>query len=570
MDTSERWHPIAPASDEPGKQRPPPDRRKRRQAIAVACIQCRIGKAKCDGTRPRCNRCRDNEVVCQYDVAEGVSRAERMKLLKRDSMTGRMEELERIVNFLRSGSDLQASTVLARLRLGERVEEVAKSLPAASSTSGQSKPPSSLTQESASTPGSAIGFSPDAVNTFNETSGTRSLRHDSNASITSSSGHRPSWQTIQSHASPAFGSPAKGKQTASADDGEDQPFLSILYDRDDILLPISESEDESEDDDDTYQTYDPRLAPQAANLEMGTLSFDSPAESSKGPRPSSHKQNTVRSIYATHLLSRQPIVNTTRVHPNLDIRTLLANVRLPSGAQENYSPELQSLQADNLAIPTWSMLPINTRPDPGSLRYAFPTILEEARNLLSQGVALDVIIEIHPNIAALYDEEEFNRSGILSQWAVRMIGFDQRMRRPPYSNGSPADHTTHSPNQLLMPHVNIVDFVVWPAFRELVVQIPTMQERMEWLMDMFLTLQCDWSFPMEEALMRHEETGLWDLCPLAKGAMRDLSNWSVAASFRGYIGPTNPGPIRIIYYGRTFSAQDAENRASISARLVRK
>lgn len=479
-----------------------------------------------------------------------------MKLLKRDSMTGRMEELERIVNFLRSGSDLQASTVLARLRLGERVEEVAKSLPAASSTSGQSKPPSSLTQESASTPGSAIGFSPDAVNTFNETSGTRSLRHDSNASITSSSGHRPSWQTIQSHASPAFGSPAKGKQTASADDGEDQPFLSILYDRDDILLPISESEDESEDDDDTYQTYDPRLAPQAANLEMGTLSFDSPAESSKGPRPSSHKQNTVRSIYATHLLSRQPIVNTTRVHPNLDIRTLLANVRLPSGAQENYSPELQSLQADNLAIPTWSMLPINTRPDPGSLRYAFPTILEEARNLLSQGVALDVIIEIHPNIAALYDEEEFNRSGILSQWAVRMVhsAFRKGNNFTCFASMylfwylmrwmiSPSEETytampdwlRPTPNQLLMPHVNIVDFVVWPAFRELVVQIPTMQERMEWLMDMFLTLQCDWSFPMEEALMRHEETGLWDLCPLAKGAMRDLSNWSVAASFRGYV-----------------------------------
>jgi len=67
-----------------------------------------------------------------------------------------------------------------------------------------------------------------------------------------------------------------------------------------------------------------------------------------------------------------------------------------------------------------------------------------------------------------------------------------------------------------MPHINFVDFVAWPAFRELVVQIPTMQERMEWLMDMSQTLHCDWSFPTEEALSRDEETGLLDLCSVAK------------------------------------------------------
>jgi len=92
-----------------------------------------------------------------------------------------------------------------------------------------------------------------------------------------------------------------------------------------------------------------------------------------------------------------------------------------------------------------------------------------------------------------------------------------------------------TPNQLFMPHINFVDFVAWPAFRELVVQIPTMQERMEWLMDMSQTLHCDWSFPTEEALSRDEETGLLDLCSVAKETMRDLSNWSVAPSFRGYV-----------------------------------
>lgn len=46
MDAPARWQAIAPASDEPGEQRSAPGSKKRRQAVAVACVQCRSGKAK--------------------------------------------------------------------------------------------------------------------------------------------------------------------------------------------------------------------------------------------------------------------------------------------------------------------------------------------------------------------------------------------------------------------------------------------------------------------------------------------------------------------------------------------
>jgi hypothetical protein len=46
MEPTERWQPIAPASDEPGQQRSAPDGKKKRQAIAVACLPCRSGKVK--------------------------------------------------------------------------------------------------------------------------------------------------------------------------------------------------------------------------------------------------------------------------------------------------------------------------------------------------------------------------------------------------------------------------------------------------------------------------------------------------------------------------------------------
>ena len=67
-----------------------------------------------------------------------------------------------------------------------------------------------------------------------------------------------------------------------------------------------------------------------------------------------------------------------------------------------------------------------------------------------------------------------------------------------------------------MPHIHMLDFIPWPAFRELAVQIPAMQERMEWLMDMSNNLRCDWSFPTQEAFKNVDETGLLDLCDLAK------------------------------------------------------
>lgn len=46
MNPTERWHPIAPAPAESLQQRSVPDAKKKRQAIAVACLQCRTGKVK--------------------------------------------------------------------------------------------------------------------------------------------------------------------------------------------------------------------------------------------------------------------------------------------------------------------------------------------------------------------------------------------------------------------------------------------------------------------------------------------------------------------------------------------
>jgi hypothetical protein len=67
-----------------------------------------------------------------------------------------------------------------------------------------------------------------------------------------------------------------------------------------------------------------------------------------------------------------------------------------------------------------------------------------------------------------------------------------------------------------MPHIKILDFLAWPAFREYVVSVPAMGERMEWIIDMSISITCDWPFSDDNAFQRDEQTGLLDLCPIAK------------------------------------------------------
>jgi len=64
-----------------------------------------------------------------------------MKIMKRDSITGELDDLKRIITSLRSGTDDQAAAVLARLRLGESPEDVAKSLPMTVSPGASGQPP---------------------------------------------------------------------------------------------------------------------------------------------------------------------------------------------------------------------------------------------------------------------------------------------------------------------------------------------------------------------------------------------------------------------------------------------
>ncbi|RMZ68318.1 bZIP transcription factor [Pyrenophora seminiperda CCB06] len=517
-------------------------------------------------------QCKDNDLTCQYDVAEGVSRAERMKIMKRDSITGELDDLKRIVTSLRSGTDDHATAVLARLRLGESPEDVAKSLPmlAPLNTSGQ--PPSLLGQDSTDTSGSGMSHE----STFDKGKAIQKFRQNSAVSIASPPSQTTAWSPAASISSVSFPATGKGKQSLSGASATDLGWLVPLFDREDYLLAKSLVEGESEEEDDPEERrIDPRLLQRTGTFDLAGIPSSSSNMYSRSQRPSPHRQHNLRSIYPTHLAGRQPIAQAVRVHHNLDVGNIFGNnmsysnrfmsIRYPGDSQETNSSDFY--------LPTWAMLPINTMSDPGSMRGVIPNILREATNMINMGRPLEEILEPHPNIAALFDEDVFNNSGILSKWAVGMVhgvylrGKFSHPASIPFINItrtgntftcfgsmymfwylmrwmiSPSPETYKAmpewlrptPNQLFMPHIKIVDFIVWPAFRELAVQIPAMQARMEWLMDMSVTIQCDWGFATAEALVQNDETGNVDLCDKAKETVRSLESWSVGPSFRGYV-----------------------------------
>ncbi|KAG5781944.1 hypothetical protein H9Q69_002876 [Fusarium xylarioides] len=90
-------------------------------------------------------------------------------------------------------------------------------------------------------------------------------------------------------------------------------------------------------------------------------------------------------------------------------------------------------------------------------------------------------------------------------------------------------------NQLFTPHISMADFVLWPAFRDLVVQFPQLQERMAWLADMSMYIRCEWPYALEDALKPDPINGTVDLVDLAKEHVWNLGCWSVGPSFRKFV-----------------------------------
>ncbi|KAK3679399.1 hypothetical protein LTR78_000960 [Recurvomyces mirabilis] len=107
-----------------------PARKKRRRTALTrnACTKCRLAKAKCSGKHPSCARCEASNVTCVYDVSdEGVTRTQNLQQ-KLEVKSRDYDRVMSVLQRLQSGTDNEAAGLLARLRLGESVEQVTEDM----------------------------------------------------------------------------------------------------------------------------------------------------------------------------------------------------------------------------------------------------------------------------------------------------------------------------------------------------------------------------------------------------------------------------------------------------------
>jgi hypothetical protein len=119
-------------------------------------------------------------------------------------------------------------------------------------------------------------------------------------------------------------------------------------------------------------------------------------------------------------ITEEILATSLRTHSNYSNH--FNNLSLSSSIRANGYPRyIQDAQIRNIFVPNWAVTSLNTEPDPGGLNDAFGDIYMKATNLLKKGEPAYRIMGNHPNIAALYDQAEFDKSCLLSQWAARMV-----------------------------------------------------------------------------------------------------------------------------------------------------
>jgi hypothetical protein len=101
--------------------------RKKAEPVKSACVQCQKRKTKCSGQRPVCRFCSDRNLECSWDIGDGLTRTADLKR-KLQEATGRSEDLDTLVDAMRYGTDEVSTMLLARLRLGEPIEDLVTAL----------------------------------------------------------------------------------------------------------------------------------------------------------------------------------------------------------------------------------------------------------------------------------------------------------------------------------------------------------------------------------------------------------------------------------------------------------
>ncbi|KAF5021211.1 hypothetical protein F66182_6750 [Fusarium sp. NRRL 66182] len=247
------------------------------------------------------------------------------------------------------------------------------------------------------------------------------------------------------------------------------------------------------------------------------------------------------------------------------------NLPFSSGIKANHYPTVaQQGQLQNYhAKHNWAMMTANDGHGVDSVTKAWADTLEQARQLVAEGVNPDDLTGAFPSVAALFDRTEYETAPMIGKWAVRFI---YSARRQDYSftsmaavwvvwvvmrwqiNPTPETYADMpewirpTELQVFVPHIDMLDCISWPYFRDYYIQHPERQHGdLQWLAACTSGVQVHWRGTIEDALCIDQATKRRRFTAEAEGAIRDLRNWSLAPSYRAFLpGIDGNIPIRTV------------------------
>ncbi|EEU34276.1 uncharacterized protein NECHADRAFT_50387 [Fusarium vanettenii 77-13-4] len=545
------YRPIKPAPPLDGRHRVDKSSRsaqKRPPATKTACWACRKRKAKCDGQRPACANCIKSTRECVYDTKMRDSNTRALQLANQE-LREQLDASNLLLRQLASGAPEVRGPILDFLAGNKQPQEIIRALRIDHSLG--LRPKSTERRQGTSRLQIPMPCFSSFTKILTPTCKTRSfidcwthklrtrrvftrwgmlLDGPSSLEPVASTLTLPA-NTLTIHS--YLQSPALFPE-ASITKREALLFFLPLFNRLDYLLGAPLDNHDAKQD--PVKNKDPMIH-YASSREAYSVAAPFHLLDSYNSYPSSiSDQLADLGEPRLPVQTGQSLAAFLRIHSNYG--NSFGNLPLSSSIRaNNYPPDVQDVQLRNFTVPIWAVTTLNTLPDPGGLREAFTSVYNEATRLLQEGSDLERVVRAHPEIAALFDQEEFDKSSFLSRWAAQMVhsvklkGYDftcfasmcifwylmRWMISPsPETYAAMPEWIRPTPNQLFIPHINMVDFAIWPAFRELVVQLPSMQEHMEWLIDLSNSIQCEWPYELDQALCKDEVTGGIDLVDLAK------------------------------------------------------
>lgn len=245
------------------------------------------------------------------------------------------------------------------------------------------------------------------------------------------------------------------------------------------------------------------------------------------------------------------------------------NLPFSSGVRaNNYPPEWQDRQLNNLSQPLWAVQSVYDFNENTGMSRAIYGFYEDARRQMDQGTPASAIMgsQAYPRIDILFNKNLFEEADSMSRWAAgiaNMIKEEPNMEQvismwiswllmrwmlistPEHYEAIP-EWLRPTPRQLFVPHAIFSDFLIWPTFREVLVEQTHMQTDQSWLDEVARTISVNWDKSVREGLTIDESTGQMVLSPGLTRHMGNMHNWTVGSRFRMFM-PNADHYLRIKY-----------------------